>query len=460
MLVAVPPATLSPPGRRRKQSLTRLEEQLPSAQERQAVAKDPRLLQARAQCSEKSPLPERDGRPRAESRHAWLLACSPALRRGAARAPPRGAAAVAALRAARCGRGRRPRVGGRRRQPPRRRLRVSRRPSDRDEAPPPPAQQLLRFVALGLSSTTRGQRGRVPRTRDPEAVAFQNGSRAAISDLRTLPSATPRAAAGAAYSRGSGRRERPPARRRRRPAERRGPSRAASRRPHCADDQVLDRASDASTTTDRRTRSPQGRPRRCRRYRPAGRLRLEATRSRVGPERRLQAFDSGLALDVEGLIWFAAGPGPGSRADRRARAAPRGAPPRTARLARSWRLGGTLVDSASRATVVTNARIIVFLEASGVSSSPHHASFVGAPVARFRCGRRRLAWWRRRSRGRSRIRCCAADSTAEARGVVGLSRRRVLLITNCLNRVYWSRDRQVPRRRRRGEDRRRGLTGF
>jgi high-affinity iron transporter len=99
-------------------------------------------------------------------------------------------------------------------------------------------------------------------------------------------------------------------------------------------------------------------------YRQAEQARLEAYAFfEFGPERRLKAFDPGLALEIEGAMWFGAGDQPGLAkliADR----APR-------RELRKARLGlddmladaaATLGDSASGATVVTNSAILVFRE--------------------------------------------------------------------------------------------------
>ena len=99
-------------------------------------------------------------------------------------------------------------------------------------------------------------------------------------------------------------------------------------------------------------------------YDKAEQARLEAYAFfEFGPERRLKAFDPGLALDVEGLVWF------GAR-DRRglaqliAERAPR-REVRQTRLALDEGLddaAATLGDGASRATVVTNSAILVFRE--------------------------------------------------------------------------------------------------
>jgi high-affinity iron transporter len=99
-------------------------------------------------------------------------------------------------------------------------------------------------------------------------------------------------------------------------------------------------------------------------YRQAEQARLEAYAFfEFGPERRLKSFDQGLALDIEGLIWFGAQDREGlakliaNRAQRRE--------VHETRIALDERLGNaaaTLGDSANQATVVTNAAIIVFRE--------------------------------------------------------------------------------------------------
>ncbi len=99
-------------------------------------------------------------------------------------------------------------------------------------------------------------------------------------------------------------------------------------------------------------------------YRQAEQARLEAYAFfEFGPERRLKAFDPGLALEIEGAMWFGAGDQPGlakliaDRAPRREL--------RKARLGLDEKLAdaaATLGDSASSATVVTNSAILVFRE--------------------------------------------------------------------------------------------------
>ncbi|PTL60504.1 FTR1 family iron permease [Paraconexibacter algicola] len=99
-------------------------------------------------------------------------------------------------------------------------------------------------------------------------------------------------------------------------------------------------------------------------YRQAEQARLEAYAFfEFGPERRLKSFDQGLALTVEGLIWFGAD-GKDGLATLIADRAPR-RQIRETRVQLDKRLGdaaATLGDSANRATVVTNAAIIVFRE--------------------------------------------------------------------------------------------------
>jgi high-affinity iron transporter len=99
-------------------------------------------------------------------------------------------------------------------------------------------------------------------------------------------------------------------------------------------------------------------------YRQAEQARLETYAFfEFGPERRLNSFDPGLALNIEGLIWFGSGDYAGlakliaNRAQRREI--------RETRLELDEKLAdaaATLGDSANKATVVTNSAIIVFRE--------------------------------------------------------------------------------------------------
>ena len=99
-------------------------------------------------------------------------------------------------------------------------------------------------------------------------------------------------------------------------------------------------------------------------YPQAEQARLEAYAFfEFGPERRLRSFNPGLTQDVEGLIWFGAGDQDGL-AKLIAERAPR-REVRETRLALDEKLAdsaATLGDSANKATVVTNAAIIVFRE--------------------------------------------------------------------------------------------------
>jgi high-affinity iron transporter len=82
-----------------------------------------------------------------------------------------------------------------------------------------------------------------------------------------------------------------------------------------------------------------------------------------GPERRLQAFDPALAADIEGLIWFGALDHRGL-AELVAGRAPRADVAATRKVLddKLADAAATLGDSASEATVITNAAIIVFRE--------------------------------------------------------------------------------------------------
>ncbi|HEX2410587.1 MAG TPA: FTR1 family protein [Solirubrobacteraceae bacterium] len=96
-------------------------------------------------------------------------------------------------------------------------------------------------------------------------------------------------------------------------------------------------------------------------------------------------FDAGVALDIQGLSWFGAGGEPGL-----ARLIAEGAPRREVREnrlvldARLADAAATLGDGASRATVVTNAAIIVFRE--GLEA----VLILAAITASFAGARRRL----------------------------------------------------------------------
>jgi high-affinity iron transporter len=234
------------------------------------------------------------------------------------------------------------------------------------------AQQLLRFLALVPVEYGRGVRDRRV-TLDfevQEAVAFRTGAQSAFADLRDQLAKRDRARADAAA----------------RGLDRLGIVIDAATERHegvaAADDveALTARTEDALRTampdeweapTDEsdydliaitldRMEAAAG----AGQFRQAEQARLEAYAFfEFGPERRLKAFDPGLALDVEGLVWFGSHgtPGLAKLIDRRA---PRREIHET-RLALDGRLedaAATLGDSASRATVVTNSAIIVFRE--------------------------------------------------------------------------------------------------
>jgi high-affinity iron transporter len=117
-------------------------------------------------------------------------------------------------------------------------------------------------------------------------------------------------------------------------------------------------------------------------YQQAEQARLEAYAFfEFGPERRLKAFDPGLALNVEGLVWFGSSDQPGlakligERASRRA--------VHETRIVLDEQLAdaaATLGDSANKAQVVVNSAILVFREGleAVLILAAITASFVGA----------------------------------------------------------------------------------
>ncbi|HEY6693581.1 MAG TPA: FTR1 family protein, partial [Solirubrobacteraceae bacterium] len=117
-------------------------------------------------------------------------------------------------------------------------------------------------------------------------------------------------------------------------------------------------------------------------YHQAEQARLEAySFFEFGPERRLKAFDPGLALTIEGQIWYGADGQPGIAKLIAQRAPLRDL--REARRALDTKLddaAATLGDSSSRATVVTNSAILVFREGleAVLILAAITASFVGA----------------------------------------------------------------------------------
>jgi high-affinity iron transporter len=117
-------------------------------------------------------------------------------------------------------------------------------------------------------------------------------------------------------------------------------------------------------------------------YRQAEQARIEAYAFfEFGPERRLQSFDPGLAVDVEGLIWYGA-KGQKGLATLLAKRAPRRQVHATRQVLDTQLAdaAATLGDSANKATIVTNAAIIVFREGleAVLILAAITASFVGA----------------------------------------------------------------------------------
>jgi high-affinity iron transporter len=234
------------------------------------------------------------------------------------------------------------------------------------------AQQLLRFLALVPVEYGRGVKDtRVTLDFEiQEAMAFQTGAAAAFADLRDQlakrdPAHTEAAAAGldrigelvgAATERHDGVPEAKDVE-----AATKGVEDAlAAAMPEPWKEGTDESDYDLIAITLDRMEAAAG----AGQYRQAEQARLEAYAFfEFGPERRLKAFDPGLALDVEGRMWFGSGGTPGlaeliaDRAPRRElRAARRELDDKLADAA------ATLGDSSSSATVVTNSAILVFRE--------------------------------------------------------------------------------------------------
>ena len=163
-------------------------------------------------------------------------------------------------------------------------------------------------------------------------------------------------------------------------------------------------------------------------YRQAEQARLEAYAFfEFGPERRLQSFDPGLALDIEGLIWFGAARPRRASPKLIAKRAPR-REIRETRLALDTQARATpprrSATAPTRPTVVTNSAIIVFREGleAVLILAAITASFVGA-APRGCAGRCCVGALARPARvasspGCSRRRCCESldQLRREARG--------------------------------------------
>lgn len=252
------------------------------------------------------------------------------------------------------------------------------------------AQQLLRFLALVPVEYERGTDGdRVTLDFEiQEAVAFQSGSEAAFADLRSLlarrdPARTAQVAAE---------------------LEQLGATVDAATRAStgvATADEVAERTAriedalratmpdawleatdesdyDLIALTLDRMEAAAG----AGQYQQAEQARLEAYAFfEFGPERRLKAFDPGLALSIEGLVWFGTSDQPGLAKLIGERAARREI--HETRLVLDDQLAdaaATLGDSASKAQVVVNSAILVFREGleAVLILAAITASFVGA----------------------------------------------------------------------------------
>jgi high-affinity iron transporter len=252
------------------------------------------------------------------------------------------------------------------------------------------AQQLLRFLALVPVEYDRGVSG-TKVTLDfeiQEAVAFRTGAAAAFTDLRALlarrdPARTQavaddldelRTLVAAAAERKDG-------------VPDAGEVQAVADRAETGLDKVFPKAWKEATdesdydlialTLDRMEAAVGAAE-----YKKAEQARLEAYAFfEFGPERRLKAFDPGLAIEVEGLIWFGARDQEGLAKLIAQRAARRQV--HETRLVLDDALGdaaATLGDSANKATVVTNSAVLVFREGleAVLILAAITASFVGA----------------------------------------------------------------------------------
>ena len=318
------------------------------------------------------------------------------------------------------------------------------------------AQQLLRFLALVPVEYGRGVKGTTVHLdfEIQEAVAFRTGAAAAFADLRDQLAKRDRARADAAAA-GLDRLGRlvGVASERREGVPETGEVEAQTKRVEAALDAAMPEAwkksSDESdydliALTLDRMQAAAG----AGQFRQAEQARLEAySFFEFGPERRLKAFDPGLALTIEGLIWFGADGEPGL-----AKLIAKRAPLRDMRATRRIlddRLAdaaATLGDSASRATVVTNSAILVFREGleAVLILAAITASFVGAR----RRLRRPVMWGALLGLLASIVTWVIASTLIESlatsgerlEAVTGLVAIAVLLlVTNWFfHRVYWS----------------------
>jgi high-affinity iron transporter len=234
------------------------------------------------------------------------------------------------------------------------------------------AQQLLQFLALVPVEYGRGVKGdRVTRDFEiQEAVAFRTGAVAALADLRdqlakrdrarTAEAVTAVAELGRLVEAAQKAKEGVPTHDRVEAVAARADRALRGAMPPKWTEKTDESDYDLIALTLDRMEAAAG----AGQYRQAEQARLEAYAFfEFGPERRLRSFDQGLALDIEGLIWFGAA-GHDGLAKQIANRAPR-REIRETRLELDRKLGdaaATLGDSANKATVVTNSAIIVFRE--------------------------------------------------------------------------------------------------
>jgi high-affinity iron transporter len=318
------------------------------------------------------------------------------------------------------------------------------------------AQQLLRFLALVPVEYGRGVNGTTVHLdfEIQEAAAFQTGAEAAFADLRDQLAKRDRArtdAAAAGIDRlgrlvavASGQKEGVPTT---------DAVKAQTQSVEAALDSTMPSAWKESTdesdydliqlTLDRMQAAAGAGQ-----YHQAEQARLEAySFFEFGPERRLKAFDPGLALTIEGHIWYGADGRPGL-----ARLIAERAPLREFRPARQAldtklaEAAATLGDSSSSATVVTNSAILVFREGleAVLILAAITASFVGAR----RHLRRPVLWGALLGLLASIVTWVIASTLIESLATGGerleaitgaIAIAVLLLVTNWFfHRVYWS----------------------
>jgi high-affinity iron transporter len=318
------------------------------------------------------------------------------------------------------------------------------------------AQQLLQFLALVPVEYGRGVKGtRVTRDFEiQEAVAFRTGAVSALGDLRDQlakrdePRTQTAVAALAELGRlvdGAQKREQGVATHEQ--VERvtaRAESALKGAMPPAWAEKTDESDYDLIALTLDRMEAAAG----AGQYRQAEQARLEAYAFfEFGPERRLRSFDQGLALDIEGLIWFGGAGRDGLAKQIAQRAARREI--RETRLVLDGKLGdaaATLGDSANKATVVTNSAIIVFRE--GLEGVLILAAITASMVGLRRRLRRPVFIGALAGLGVSVITWILAQTLLKSlerygeklEAVVGLVAIAVLLlITNWFfHKVYWS----------------------